>query len=356
MRRGTAQRGHAPLGRTAGSTGDDIGRTAEEIAIAALGASRAATRYPLHGAWAVAAWTGGLSRRTRGIDLLDLGRGPVDAIVADLADVLGRHTEGLCLDWSAPGIRTKGERRSPLHRLSISAWLGHRRLRLRIDVTAARYPGLDIEFRPLPPIPGRRTATWAACCTAEELVAEKTALLVTYGADHTRLQDVQDLWLLSKRVRFDGQALADAMAGVFAGRDAARMLERDDGYWESAFDPRRVTPTDRLRWEDLRAGAQWSIPIPAPDMALLDLGRFLVPVLRSLRHESGIPATWLPGGGRRMDGAWASSAPNSGAGATPESLKAAAVITGAYDVVVYDEVTTSRVSAPSASGTTARTG
>jgi hypothetical protein len=248
--RPTISRGHP--------VGGDLVRTAEEIAISALSVSRQISRFPLHGAWAVAAWLGGLPRPTRGIDLIDQSRGAAEDVIAGLADALESCSGAMTLDWSAVRVRSKAARRSPLHRISIPAQLGRRGLDLGIDVTAARHPQPEIEFRPLRLSGG--PMAWAASCTAEEIVAEKAALLVTYGADHTRLQDLLDLWLMSGRVRLDAAALAAAMAATFAGRDAARMLERDDGYWEGAFAPGRITCADQIRWDTLLAGARSPFP------------------------------------------------------------------------------------------------
>ena len=309
-------------------SGCSLVQVSEEIALSVLSESCQAARFPLHGAWAVGAWIGGQPRPTRGIDLLDLERGSAEAIVTSLADALGSRPGGMVLEWSGVRVRAKAARRSPLHRVCIPARIGHHRLDLRIDVMAAQHPAPEVEFRPLHVNGAKKSPLWAACCTAEEIVAEKAALLVTYGSDHTRLQDILDLWLLSERVRLDGPALADAMAATFAGRDAARMLERDDGYWEAAFVPSRITHADRVRWDTLLAGA--GSPLRIPDLAttLLDVARFLVPVLRSLRYGMGVPAGWLPGISWCVGGVWQPRPPCSSAGALPESPKAATVMMG----------------------------
>ncbi|WP_338661251.1 nucleotidyl transferase AbiEii/AbiGii toxin family protein [Pararoseomonas sp. SCSIO 73927] len=276
---------------------DDLAHAAAEIAITELGTSPYRARFPLHGAWAVGAWIGELPRPTQGIDLLDRGRGSADEVVEALQSALGPCPRGLLLDWADVRVRTKAARRSPLHRISIPAWLGRRRLDLRIDVTVARTAVSEIEFRPLRSRSTRSASIWAACCPAEEIVAEKAALLVTYGADHTRLQDVFDLRLLSRRIRFDGSALVDAMAAVFEGRDAARMLGRDDGYWQGAFNPRRVTPADEARWADLSGTAGPDARPRSLAATLGSLARFLVPVLQALRHGADLGTGWEPGTG-----------------------------------------------------------
>lgn len=273
----------------------DLSRKAEELAIAALGSSLHSARFSLHGAWAVGAWTGGLPRPTHGIDLLDRGQGSVENVVAALHAGLSQSPGGLLLNWCGVRVRTKARRRSPLHRISIPARLGCRQLDLRVDVMVAPTDHSGIEFRPLHSVAAGARPIWAPCCGVDDLVAEKAALLVTYGASHTRLQDVFDLRLLSEQIRFDRSSLTKAMASNFEGRDAARMLDRDDGYWEGAFDPHRVSHGEETRWADLLAMAGQPAPPGNLAVTLTDLGRFLVPVLQAMRQGSEVRAGWEPG-------------------------------------------------------------
>lgn len=289
-------RGVPPPGQVEQPVDAELTRTAEELAISALGASPYRVRFPLHGAWAVAMWVGDLPRPTRGIDLLDQEHGSVENVVAALHAGFGRSHGGLTLDWSGVRVRTKAERRTPLHRISIPARLGRRQLDLRVDVTAARAPS-TIEIRLLRSAVAKSAPIWAACCGVDELVAEKTALLATYGANHTRLQDIFDLTLLSEQIRFDRPSLIKAMASNFEGRDAARMLDRNDAYWEGAFDPRRVTDGEEARWAYLLAAAGIPSRFQGLAITLRVLGRFLVPVLQALREASDIRAGWDPATG-----------------------------------------------------------
>lgn len=277
------------MGRGAQPVRCSLLRKAEETAIAALASSRHVIRLPLHGAWAVGAWLGGIPRPTRGIDLLDLEQGSAGDVVAALHDALGSCQEELAMDWSAMRIRTRAERRSPLHRVCIPARIGRHRLELRIAVMAARHPLPEVEFRPFQVDDASCSPVWVACCTAEELVAEKLALLVTYGPDHTRVQDVLDIWLLLRRLRLDGPTLSEAMVGVFGGRDAALMLGRGDGYCERAFDPERLDAPTRNRWDALVQSANvQDSPVSLSD-ALTGIWQALGPLLLDLRQRSHRP-------------------------------------------------------------------
>ncbi|MBP0495750.1 nucleotidyl transferase AbiEii/AbiGii toxin family protein [Pararoseomonas indoligenes] len=230
-----------------------------------------------------------MHRPTRGIDLLDLERRSAEEVVATLHDALGSCREELAMDWSAMRIRTRAERRSPLHRVCIPARIGRHRLYLRIAVMAARHPLPEMEFRPFRVDGASCSPVWVACCTAEEIVAEKLALLVTYGPDHTRVQDILDIWLLLRRIRLDWPALSEAMVGVFQGRDAAQMVIRGDGYCERAFDPERLDVAIMNRWDALvRSASVQDFPVSLPD-ALIGIWQALGPLLLDLRQRGDRP-------------------------------------------------------------------
>lgn len=286
--------GVLPSGLVEQPVGVDLTRTAEELAISALGASPHRARFPLHGAWAVAAWVGGRPRPTQGIDLLDQEHGSLEDVVAALHAGLGWSCGGLSLDWSGMRVRTKAKRHSPLHRISIPARLGRRQLDLRVDVTAARVAHSNTEFRLLHRTVADLKPILAACCGVNDLVAEKTALLVTYGADHTRLQDIFDLWLLMTQLRFDGDALINAILGTFAGRDAARMIRRTDGYWQAAFEPSFKGEAALARWAKLLATTRPDTRPPNLGTALRAVAGFLCPLLLATRGDTMAPGHGVP--------------------------------------------------------------
>ena len=274
---------------------------AAERLLLALGRSRARDRFPLHGARCMGAWFQEMPRLTRGLDLLDLR----SAAPAALAGQLRALTEGgragslPLLEWDAARIASREMRARHLHRIAVPARLGSWRADLRISVIQAERPAPPAEVRYLPSaLPGGERPL-VACCIAEEVVAEKAALMVTYGAGHTRLQDVLDLCIVARRATLDGGILAARLRAVFQGRDADLMLARGDGYWEAAFCPSRVTRAARLRWEALCEEVQPTGSAPGLDQALRMAAGMLMPVLSCLRRGDPFRRAWLPAPGMR---------------------------------------------------------
>ncbi|WP_043833204.1 nucleotidyl transferase AbiEii/AbiGii toxin family protein [Muricoccus aerilatus] len=275
-----------------------LARYAEEEILAALATSTYRTRFPVHGAWAMASWCGRFLRPTSGIDLLDMERSSPDQAVAHLGAAIGPMPRGLDVDWSRARVRTLSRRRSPLHTISLPTQLDAACFQVAINVMEARRPAPEIEFHPLPQEfrAGRRR--WIASTNAEEMVAEKAALLVTYGPDHTRLKDICDLWLLSKHLRFNSDDLIEAMSATFAGRDAAKMILRRDGYWEAAFDPSIRGRTALFQWADLSHSMRSDVRPPSLRKTLQELAEFLFPLFKALRGERAAPGSW------DRDGRW----------------------------------------------------
>lgn len=288
------------LKEMAGDRGDDLRSVlrsyAEEEILAALSASPAGSRFPVHGAWAMATWLGHFPRPTSGIDVLDLERSPPDQVVSDLRAAVTSLPAGLDVDWSRARVKTSSRRRLPLHRVTLPVRLEFVRFQIELYVMEARRPAPDVEFRRLRREFKSDGYAWIACTCAEEMIAEKGALLATYGADHSRLKDVFDLWLLTTRLTFDGDVLVNTMAGVFDGRDAARMVLREDGYWRGAFDASSRGEGALTQWAALSASISQDTRPPGLGDTLQAVASFLSPLFLALRGEAGVPRTWHPGG------------------------------------------------------------
>lgn len=245
----------------------------------------------IRGAWSFAVWTGGMPRSTQGLDLAYLNRNSEPAAVARGLQVLletgmsGLHVVSMKTDGIAWTRQTTvrllvdGERSPMPITLHVAHHVGSRR---------------HVECRRMALPHDRQSPRAVICLTPEWMIAEKAALLVTYGAQHSRLQDILDLWTLCRNRRFDGRMLADAFVAVFRCRDAERMLLRQDGYWEAAFNPALRPRLQHDQWERLARTSSGDRPLPGLRRALLDVGDFLLPPLRALRSDRPHQAHWHP--------------------------------------------------------------
>lgn len=74
-------------------------------------------------------------------------------------------------------------------------------------------------------------------------------------------------------------------------------MARYDGYWEAAFDPRRVDRAMRSRWEKLAASTSFASTCPSLEHVVRDVGAFLVPLIRVVRTSRADLGRWHPSRG-----------------------------------------------------------
>jgi hypothetical protein len=216
-----------------------------------------------------------------------------------LKESIGRPSRVPCAPGSSRGFRAAPIGSPSLRERTTSAWLQPSNGRLERLSACCHAKCTPVQSELL--MPSRallgRSRSRVHCYTPEEMVAEKAALLVTYGPDYTRLVDYLDLGTLAERLSFEGDLLLEAMRGTFRHRDAERMLQRMDGYWEAALDARRLRGSAEQRWAHMIDQIR---PTPRPDRlrnVILKVSEFLTPVLLALRNGTEAPECWRPGSG-----------------------------------------------------------
>ncbi len=169
----------------------------------------------------------------------------------------------------------------------------------------------------------RRCAGWHLCfegsrrspsaaTRARQVLAEKLATAVEFGADNTRLRDYFDIWFLIGRYAFQGSVLAAAIDATFASRDAHQFLDGEERYWARAFAPEYATPSREMAWR------HWvGMHAPASDAPCLQatvgsVARFAMPLLIAARNRRIAPRSWDPRVGWTNRGRWTAPAASAG--------------------------------------------
>lgn len=263
-----------------------------ERTLAAIADSPHRNRFALRGAWAFMAWQGDLHRSTDGIDLADLEAqdDPAPAIQA----ALSTGNWAIEVNWRSATATRRDQGWTTYTRILVDARALGQSVPLRLTVAALRRARDHTErLRPLSVRRGCVLPTMV-CLSREWMVAEKLSLLVTYGAGHTRVQDIADLWELQRRFIFDGCALTKAWCASVEGRDADLLLRAGGDGWKAGLSPARLGRPHRLAWERAAGGR-----VGAPDLAvaLRAVARFAVPLLESVRDATTAPHRWRPGAG-----------------------------------------------------------
>ncbi len=253
--------------------------------------SRHRDQFILKGAMLFHVWGGIPPRVTRDMDLLGQGAREPDVIAGvfrELVSIEAEPPDGVSFDSASvevQEIRDRAEQRGV--RIRLSARLEAARMIVQVDIgfgdvvtpapTVAEYPTLlDL------PAPTVRIYP------PDTVVAEKLEAMVKLGVATTRMKDLHDIWVLSRRFSFEGGVLSQAVRATFERR-------------RTAFPARRPEVLSPAFFDDSAKQAQWagflsrSRVVEGRSLGLPDVvsavGDFVHPV-----QSEGFRGTWPPGG------------------------------------------------------------
>lgn len=164
-------------------------------------------------------WDAAVARPTRDVDFLGRLQSTPEAIEAIVRECLAVEVgdDGLEFSDVIDVAEAMLDDRYPGVRVRIRGELAGARFVLRLDIGAGDAvvpaPGW-VDYPPLLDLPAPRILAYRP----ETAVAEKFESMVDLGLVNSRLKDFYDLWMLSGRLSFDGQTLADASAATFRAR------------------------------------------------------------------------------------------------------------------------------------------
>lgn len=260
-----------------------------------LSRSKHADRFVLKGALMLQVWASPQARPTMDIDMLGRTDNDLDALVAQIREVINADLsgdlsagDGLIFDCDSLEAETITED-ADYEGVRIRGWaeLNGARARLQLDIgfgdavvpepQSMRYPVLlDL---PAPEL---------LCYSRESAIAEKLQAMVALGPINSRMKDFYDIWLLSRQFSFDRHVLVQAISATFAKRHTP-MPERP------LFAP-GFAADKQLQWRAFlrRLGAD----VPAESEfanVLAVLEHFVGYALEA--DTAGLPAMhWPPGG------------------------------------------------------------
>ena len=259
-----------------------------------LSRCRHAGVFVLKGAMLFSVWTGKPHRPTRDLDLLATGDPTDERLKELLGDVCKTEVEPDGVEFKAETISISPIREDDEYqgrRVRIGAVLGRLRIPLQIDlgfgdvVTPAAemitYPSL-LDFPP----PQIRVYT------RESVIAEKLQAMVALGLLNSRMKDFYDLWVMSRRFRFDGVALTSAIRATFRRRKTGIPSEIPSALSdEFAVDPEKSTQWAAFLRRNKLEGESVGL-----NGVVQELREFLVPPLHAAAEGGTFNLHWDPGG------------------------------------------------------------
>lgn len=182
-----------------------------------------AEKFVLKGALIFLAWGLDLARPTRDIDLAGFAPVNVETISRVMKDVCRTAViaDGMAYDAeSVRGVIIREGMRYLGVRISIDCALGKTRLPIHIDIGAgdAITPGVvHVRYPVLIDMPAPELCGYPP----ETVVAEKVEAMVTLGEINSRMKDFYDVWLITRRLEFEGGALQQAIQATFHRRQTS---------------------------------------------------------------------------------------------------------------------------------------
>ena len=124
----------------------------------------------------------------------------------------------------------------------------------------------------------------------ESIVAEKFESLVTLGILNSRMKDYFDIWSLSRRFDFDGNALRDAITRTFSNRETPIVPEPVGLTSKFADDPSK-----KAQWRGFVRKGRLHAAAELPEFVVA-LSTFLGPIIRAVSAKEDFRRKWLAPG------------------------------------------------------------
>lgn len=257
-----------------------------------LSLSDHAQNFILKGALTLRAWNSPEFRPTMDIDLLGITGNDEENIIAQIRDILAVEVEpdGLTFDSAtilAEPITEEADYKGT--RLRFRCVLDTARVMVQIDIGFGDivYPASERVELPCmldfpPPL--------LLCYSRESAIAEKFEAMVKLGRLNSRMKDFFDIWLLSRRFKFDAGVLTAAVKLTFEqrGSDLSEPVE--------AFTEAFIT-SHQAMWQAFRKRLKQEF-IPQSFREVVEsVEAFLKPVVKSAQSELALNGDWNPGEG-----------------------------------------------------------
>lgn len=183
--------------------------------------------FILKGAILFSVWSDEPHRATRDLDLLGKGDSTVahhEQVFQDVCRVQVAHDGIEFKDDTVRGEQIKEGQEYEGVRIKLTALLLTAQIPMQIDIgfgdAVTPAPIAVVEFPTLLNFPAPHLLTYPR----ETVVAEKFQAMVTLGIANSRMKDFYDLWFLSQKFTFFGEALGAAIKATFERRQTAVPL------------------------------------------------------------------------------------------------------------------------------------
>lgn len=253
------------------------------------------TRFVLKGAMLLIVWGEGSSERvTRDADLLGFGDNSPATVVKTFREICSVPVEDDGVEFETASVKAEEIRAEQAYvgvRVLLRARVGNARIPVQADIGFGDAYSLEPEEITFPSLLDMPKPLLRAY-TKETALAEKFEAIVNLGERNTRMKDYFDIWLLSQRFPFKGEAMASAVTATFARRKTELPAELPVGL-ARGFASDAVKQT---QWKAFWRKVVRTEPVPDFTEVVLKVGAFLLPVSVAARGQTKWTGTWPSGG------------------------------------------------------------
>jgi len=246
-------------------------------------------RFVLKGALMLEVWGVSEGRPTKDIDLLGKTANDFDSIIQIISDVCNQRVEDDGVVFDASSARTEAISEDDLYngvRVVFSTKLEKARTMVQVDIGFSDHVYPSPSKLPYPVILPNNAPVMRGY-SKESFVAEKVEAMTKLGMINSRMKDIYDVWLLSRRFSFDGQILADAVHLTFHTRGT--RVDPDTKVFQDMF---AKDESKSRQWLAFVKRNRFPECPSTLEQVISELSIFIRPVLMALQTESSFPMSW----------------------------------------------------------------
>jgi len=256
-----------------------------------LSASKYADKFILKGALLFTVWQQSEIRSTVDIDLLGTTSNEPEAITKVFQDICKAKVEddGLRFDDSsitAEQITVDADYQGV--RVQLCGYLGTARIQVQVDIGFSDIitPGPEIyDYPTILDLPEPKLN----CYNKETMIAEKLQAMVKLDILNSRMKDIYDIWVLSRRFEFKSISLKNSIINTFKRRET-EVTENI-----TTFTERYYQNDEKLKqWQGFLRKSKVSDISQDLSEITGDIKTFIEPVMTSIVRKKEFKKTWKP--------------------------------------------------------------
>jgi hypothetical protein len=256
-----------------------------------LSSSKYRGKFILKGALLFTVWRQSAIRSTVDIDLLGKVSNNPDDIVKVFQEICNVEVEDDGLRFEDASVTAEQITLDADYqgvRVQLYGYLDTAKIRVQVDIGFSDVvtPGSEVSDYPtILDLPAPRLS----CYNKETAIAEKLQAMVKLDILNSRMKDIYDIWILSRRFAFNGSSLANAIINTFKQRGTRITTD------VTTFNEKYYHNEEKIaQWKGfIKRSKVFDVPSELEEV-IGSVRAFLKPVLTHIEQDNTFIKTWTP--------------------------------------------------------------